>query len=116
VNGHVFVYLGPTPDFTGCTIGTWEETGNLIGSADARFDISQLVAGSPYMAYADALTALGTMAERPVLYVMLVADGGWAADQVIIVDNVRVNNFRLTAKGFKKNLKSQMSPAEPVAR
>jgi len=102
VNGHVFVYLGPAPDFTGCNLGTWEESGNLVDNTDARFDIAQLVAGSPYMAYADALTALGDLAQRPVLYVMLVADGGWLADQVILVDNVRVNNFRLNARGFKK--------------
>jgi hypothetical protein len=108
VNGHVFVYIGSPPSFTGCRIGVWEQTGNLIDSkdSDARFDIGQLVKQTPYLSYKDALAALGDLADQPVLYVMLVVDGGWQTDQLILVDNVRVNNFKLTAKEYgKKSMK-----------
>ena len=37
----VFVYLGPLPNFTGCTPNTWLSSGNLISDLDLRFDISQ---------------------------------------------------------------------------
>jgi hypothetical protein len=69
---------------------------------DARFDIGQLVQLLPYLTYWEALTALGDVADKPVLYVMLVVDGGWLADQVVLVDKVTVNNFRHTAGGYAK--------------
>jgi hypothetical protein len=103
-DGHVFVYAGPTPSFTGCTEGVWESTGNLITSTESRFEITQLVPFAPslYMNHTDALGALGELADKPVVYVLLVVDGGWLADQVVLADNVKVNSFKLTAKGYVK--------------
>ena len=69
-------------------------------NTDARFDIGQLVPQLPYLTYREVLTALGDLAEKPVLYVMLVVDGGWLADQVVLVDHVRINDFKLTARGY----------------
>jgi hypothetical protein len=43
----VFVYLGPAPTFTGCSLGTWLSSGNLVGTSDpCRLDTSQ-PAGEP---------------------------------------------------------------------
>jgi len=104
VNGHVFAHIGPPPGFTGCDIGVWKNTGNLINpdDTDARYDIGELVAQFPYLTYREALTTLGDLADKPVLYIMLVVDGGWLADQLVLVDHVRVNSFKLTADGYAK--------------
>jgi hypothetical protein len=105
VNGHIFVYIGPPPSFTGCDMGVWRNIANLIDGNDseARFDIGQLMPQMPSLTHRNALAALGDLADRPVLYVMFVVDGGWLADQVVLVDNVRVNNFKLSANGYAKN-------------
>ena len=42
---NVFVYLGPTPSFTGCSQNVWIASGNLIGSTEPRYDTSQMPAG-----------------------------------------------------------------------
>jgi len=88
---NLFVYLGPTPSFTGCAANTWISSGNLIGSTDARFDLSQL--GGPfYGTYADALALVGS---QTVTGISLVADSGWAfadTEQTVLVDNVVVND------------------------
>jgi hypothetical protein len=91
---NVFVYLGPTPSFTGCASG-WLSSGNLIGSSDARFDLTQF--GGPfYGTYQDALALLGS---HTVTGIQLVVDSGWAfadAEQTILVDNVRINGTTYT--------------------
>ncbi len=104
VNGHILVYIGPPPTFTGCNIGVWENTGNLIDNndTDVRFDINQLVPQTPRMSYKDTVEALGDLVNARVLYVLLVEDSGWLTDEVVLIDNVMVNNFRLAAKGFMK--------------
>lgn len=103
-DGNVFVYAGPTPSFTGCQEGVWKSTGNLINSPEQRFEITQLVPFAPslYMNRANALGALGELADKPVVYVLLVVDGGWVADQVVLADSVVVNDFRLTANKYVK--------------
>jgi hypothetical protein len=93
---NIFVYIGPYPNFTGCDPG-WQSTGNLIGSPDLRFDTSQLVGGTFYDSYSDALALAGPV---KVLGIDLVVDGGWTnpgAGQDILVDNVMVNNSLLNA-------------------
>jgi len=89
---NVFVYLGPSPNFTGCTPNTWLSSGNLISSPDPRFDISQIVAGGQYSTYAAALAAVGTY---PVESISLVVDSGWAFDdkeQTVLARNITVNS------------------------
>jgi hypothetical protein len=98
---NIFVYLGSEPDFIGRTEG-WESTGNLIGSADARWDTSQLVAGTQVNDYEGALAIAGDLS---VVGVQLVVDGGWLFSdgvQTVLVDDVRVNSDVLTGKNFKK--------------
>ena len=103
-DGDVFIYIGLAPEFTGCPADTWSSTGNLIKDADARFEISQLIQenSAVYLTYEEASSLLGDSAHQPVVYILLVADGGWEEDQVVLVDNVQVNNYKLNAKGFTK--------------
>jgi len=75
-DGNMFVYFGDVPNFTDCSTGSGV---NLIGSSDARFDLSQ-VGGPTYGTYADALAAFGG---TKVLRASLVLDSGWLADQVV---------------------------------
>lgn len=87
---NVFVYVGPTPNFTGCVQNTWQSTGNLIGSTDARWDLSQL--GGPMNAtYQQALDFLRG---KTVTGIQLVVDSGWFfadKEQTVLVRNVLVN-------------------------
>lgn len=93
---NVFVYFGPTPNFTGCPTG-WTNTGNLIGSTDARFDLTQL--GGPfYGTYADALALVGA---QPITAIQLVVDGGWSQpdkEQTVLVRKVTINDQTLKPK------------------
>jgi len=102
-DGNVFVYIGPTPDFTGCGTG-WQSTGELVGSTDARFDLSQF--GGPfYGTYADMIALLG---DDTITGVSLVVDSGWAfgdGEQTVLVDNVHVDGgvYTFTSKDDCKN-------------
>jgi hypothetical protein len=88
---NVFVYLGPTPSFTGCSQNVWIASGNLIGSADGRYDTSQVQAGTQVSTYAQALALVGSF---QVTGISLVVDSGWAfadKEQTVNVRNVKVN-------------------------
>ena len=76
-DGNIAVYFGTVPSFTDCS-GLASNSGkNLIGSSDARFDLTQL--GGPfYGTYADSLALVGG---ATVLSTSLVLDSGWAGDQ-----------------------------------
>ena len=97
IGGHnVFVYLGPAPNFTGCTTNTWVTTGNLTTSSDAIFDTSQYPGGAQYSTYAQAETLLGS---QTVTGIQLVTDGGWAVtggDQAVLFDNTQINDSSYT--------------------
>jgi len=88
---NVFVYLGPSPSFTGCSTNVWIASGNLIGATDGRYDTSQVQAGTQISMYAQALALVGSY---QVTGISLVIDSGWAFDdkeQTVKVRNVRVN-------------------------
>ena len=88
---NVFVYLGPSPSFTGCSTNVWIASGNLIGATDGRYDTSQVQAGTQISTYAQALALVGSF---QVTGISLVVDSGWAFDdkeQTVKVRNVRVN-------------------------
>ncbi len=89
---NVFVYLGPTPSFTGCSQNVWIASGNLIGSTEPRFDVSQIAAGAPlYKTYAEALAIVGSY---QVTGISLVVDSGYAfadKEQTVRIRNVKVN-------------------------
>jgi hypothetical protein len=87
---NVFVYFGPAPSFTGCPLNSWQGTGNLIGSTDARFDLGQL-SGSQTATYAQALAFL---TGKTITGVQLVVDSGWFfadKEQTVLVRNVLLN-------------------------
>lgn len=92
-NKNVFVYLGPSPSFTGCTQDTWLSTGNLVGTSDQlRVDTSQLPGGSVNSTWAQAVSLIGTQA---ITSISLVVDGGWKfadKEQTVLVRNVRLND------------------------
>ena len=89
---NVFVYLGPSPSFTGCATNTWFQSGNLVGTSDAcRVDTSQLASGTQCSTWAAAVALLGS---QPVTGLQLVVDGGsFFADkeQEVLVRNVTIN-------------------------
>ncbi|TMG42712.1 MAG: hypothetical protein E6H90_13455 [Chloroflexi bacterium] len=89
---NVFVYLGPSPTFTGCTPNTLVDSGNLIGNNDAcRFDTSQLFAGTQCNTYAGTLALVGSM---PVTGIQLVVDSGFFfadKEQTVNVCDIRIN-------------------------
>ena len=75
VNDNMWVYFGPSPNFTGCTANTWLSTGNVVGTADAgRVDTSQLTGGSVSTTWAAAVALIGA---QPINYIRVVVDGGW---------------------------------------
>ena len=93
-NKNVFVYLGPSPSFTGCAKDTWLSSGNLVGTSEAgRVDTSQ-VGGSVNSTWAAALALVGT---QPIVSISLVVDSSWSPvfadkEQTVLVRNVKLNN------------------------
>lgn len=97
-DGNIFVYMGPSPSFAGCTSGI-QNTGNLIGNEDAgRWDYTQL--GGPLGGYsgAPANVLAGT-----ILGVNIVVDGSWSAaasggdsEQTVNIDNTQINTATYT--------------------
>jgi hypothetical protein len=89
---NAFVYLGPSPTFTGCTPNTFVDSGNLVGNNDpCRWDTSQLVPGTQCNTYAGALALLGS---RTVTGIQLVVDSGWFfadKEQTVLVCDIRIN-------------------------
>jgi len=90
---NAFVYLGPSPTFTGCTPNTLVDSGNLIGNNDAcRWDTSQLQSGTQCNTYAGALALLGS---RTVTGIQLVVDSAWFfadKEQTVLVCDIRINS------------------------
>ena len=96
---NVFVYLGTPPNFDDDASTEWQSTGNLVGTADLRVDTTQ-VGGTFYDDWAGALELVG---DAQVVEVCLVVDSGWLlGTQTVLVDDVRVNNFKLTGKNFSQ--------------
>jgi len=90
---NVFVYLGPSPNFTGCIPNTLVDSGNLIGNNDAcRYDTSQLSPGTQCNTYAGMLALVGS---QTVTGIQLVVDGGWFfadKEQTVNVCDIRINS------------------------
>jgi hypothetical protein len=106
---NVFVYLGPSPSFTGCAKNTWLSSGNLIGNNDAcRWDTSQVSSGTQCNTYTGTLALIGT---RAITQIRLVVDSGWFfadKEQTVLVRNVRVNGQTF----FSPNQGQAKSPAQ----
>jgi hypothetical protein len=112
---NVFVYLGPSPNFTGCALNIWQSSGNLIGNNDiGRYDTSQVQAGTQSNTYAGALALVGS---QQVTGVDLVVDSGWFFDpkvQTVLVHNVDVNGQTAATGGRSANA-AQLCRAEENA-
>lgn len=88
---NIFVYLGPSPNYTGCTANTWTTSGDLLASGNT-VDTSQLTGGTFYDQYDDALAEFGTL---PVTGLQLVVDSSWFfldGEQTVLADNVVIND------------------------
>jgi hypothetical protein len=87
------VYLGPSPNFTGCTANTWLSSGNIAGTAETlRVDTSHLTGGSVNSTWAQAIALVGN---QPITSINLVVDGSWKLadlEQTVLVRNVKLNN------------------------
>lgn len=91
---NIFVYLGPAPNYTGCTPNVWQNTGDLL-EAGRTIDTSQL-GGTFYDTYEHALATYGSY---EVVGLQLVTDAGWSQSggvQTVVVDNIMVNNTIFT--------------------
>ena len=115
---NVVVALGPSPNFTGCALNTWQSSGNLIGNNDTgRYDTSHVPGGSPFTTYAAALALVGS---QPVASIDLIVDSGWFFQpdlvQTVLVRNVNINGqvFPLTSpeQGHHGNNPAQRCRAE----
>ena len=89
----MFVYLGPSPSFTGCALNTWQSSGNLIGNNDTgRYDTSQVAGGTQVSTYSAALALIGS---QQVTKIDLVVDAGWFFKpqvQTVLVRSVQIND------------------------
>jgi hypothetical protein len=80
---NLFFYLGPPPNYTGCTSGTWTASGNLADPGNL-VDATQL-GGTFYESYADVVQAYGS---DTVTDIALVLDG---QSQTVQFDNSLVD-------------------------
>jgi len=78
---------------------TWRNSGNLINSAAASYDLSQF-GGSKDGSYAEAVSLIGGMR---VVSIALVADSGWKAPQEVLVDNVQINDQTMRARNYTRS-------------
>jgi hypothetical protein len=90
---NIFVYIGPPPNYVGCALNVWANTGNLAAPTNL-VDASQ-IGGSFYEPYSQVQTDFGSY---PVTGVQLVVDSGYAVGgtQTAQVDNVKINNATFT--------------------
>jgi hypothetical protein len=101
---YVFIYWGTPPNFmdepvhNGWYVDEHEEdpnwaarnnTGNIIDSNDHRVDLTQF--GGPF--YSTIEEAKNLFGDKEVLEIILVLDGSWLADQVLLVDNIKVRTY-----------------------
>ena len=102
---NVFVYLGPSPTFTGCPPNTFVNSGNLVGTSDAcRVDTSQFAGGTQCSTWAAAVTLLGS---QTVTGIQFAVDGGWKMadkEQTVLLRSVTINGrtFRFGGAGAGK--------------
>jgi hypothetical protein len=94
---YVFAYLGPEPNYQGCTANTWANSGNLL-AAGTSIDTSQL-GGTFYDTIENAVATYGGLT---VAEVMLVTDAGYAfedGEQTVLVDKVIINDTSFDFEG-----------------
>jgi hypothetical protein len=104
---NIFVYIGPYPNYTGCTPNVWTDSGDLLETG--KFVDTSQVGGTFYDTYDNALSNYGGL---DVVSISLVADGSWGfvdGEQTVLVDNVAINDvlydFEPTASESKDSCK-----------
>jgi hypothetical protein len=82
----ISVYIGPPPNYTGCTSGSWQNTGNLLQSA-SLVDDSQLGGTA-----ADAWSSVQSkFSGQTVTSIKLISDNGPTnGSQTVLIDNTNV--------------------------
>jgi hypothetical protein len=90
---NIFIYIGPPPNYVGCPLNVWTNTGNLAAPANL-VDATQL-GGAFYMPYASVQTLYGSY---PVVGLQVVNDSYYAVGgtQTTVIDNVQINNRTVT--------------------
>ena len=87
-----FVYIGPPPNYTGCPMHVWTNTGNLA-TPTSFVDTSQLPGGTFYDTFASADAKYGS---DVVTGIQLVVDAGWffppSNQQEARFDNIQINS------------------------
>ena len=86
-SGNIFVYIGPPPNYTGCPMNVWANTGNLAAPANL-VDTSQLDLGTFYDPYSAAQLKYGSY---EVTGIQLVVDGFTTTGHTARFDNVQIN-------------------------
>lgn len=93
----IFVYIGPFPNFTGCTTGSTQSTGNFAtDSAGLRWDTSQLCSGTFYNSYSGAKACADSFSYT-ISSIFLVTDGAWSSGgatsgtQTVLFSKIQVN-------------------------
>jgi len=91
-----FVYIGPPPNYTGCPMNVWTNTGNLA-TPTSFVDTSQLPGGTFYDTFAAADVKYGS---DVVTGIQLVVDGAFFfpsnPQQDVHVDNIVINSKTYT--------------------
>ncbi len=86
------MYIGPPPNYTGCPMNVWTNTGNLA-TPTSFVDTSQLPGGTFYDTFASADLKYGSDA---VTGIQLVVDGAFFfpsnPQQDVRVDNIVINS------------------------
>lgn len=91
----VHVYIGPFPNYTGCTPDSWESTGNLVTNPEPRWDSSQ-IGGTFYGTYSEAVT-LANARGLTINSIFLGTDGSWSTGgapsgtQTVLFKSIQVN-------------------------
>lgn len=103
-NAAIFVYIGPPPNYTGCPLNVWANTGNLLTSA-SLVDATQYD-GTFYESWA---SVQAQFSGQVVTDIFLVSDNGPAPgdSQTVLIDNTDVNgtlyDYEFTSKNDCKD-------------
>ncbi len=99
---YAFIHWGTPPDYMDVPVHNswyveeqdpnWAErnnTGNIVDVNDHRVDLTQF--GGPF--YSTIEEAKNLFGDKEVLEIILVLDGSWLHDQVLLVDNIKVRTY-----------------------
>jgi hypothetical protein len=105
-NAAIFVYIGPPPNYTGCPLNVWANTGNLL--TPAGFVDATQYGGAFYEPWA---AAQAQFSGQVVTDIFLVSDNGpgpgGLGSQTVLIDNTDVNgtlyDYEFSSKGDCKD-------------